>query len=51
MERRINLKMNTMKKNEKDGFENPRNEKQNSLSSGIRIGWEGNKVRLNCVQG
>jgi hypothetical protein len=30
------------KRNEMNGFENSENEKQNSLSSGIRIGLEGN---------
>jgi hypothetical protein len=39
MERRITLNNNTMeKKNEINDFENSVNEKQNSLSSGIRIG-------------
>jgi hypothetical protein len=38
MERRITLNDNTMKKkSENNNFENVRNEKQNSLSSGIRI--------------
>ena len=38
MERRITLNDNTMeKKNENNSFENVSNEKQNSLTSGIRI--------------
>ncbi len=40
MERRITLNNNTMeKKSANNSFENVSNEKQNSLSSGIRIGW------------
>jgi hypothetical protein len=43
MERRITLNNDTMKKkNENYGFENSVNEKQNSLSSRIRIGLGGN---------
>ena len=43
MERRIILKSNTMKKmNENNDFKNVSNEKQNSLTSGIRIGSQGN---------
>jgi hypothetical protein len=47
MERRITLNNNTMKKkNENNGFENSVNEKQNSLSSGIRIGLDGDYPAL-----
>lgn len=43
MERRITLNDNTMKKkNGNINFENVSNEKQNSLTSEIRIGWNGN---------
>jgi hypothetical protein len=43
MERRITLNDNTMeKKNGNNSFENVSNEKQNSLSSGIRISFGGN---------
>src|SRR5690554_907164 len=43
MERRITLNDNVMeKKNENINFENMSNEKQNSLTSGIRIGLNGN---------
>lgn len=43
MERRITLNDNTMeKKNENNSFENVSNEKQNSLSSGIRISLDVN---------
>ena len=43
MEKRITLNDNTMKKkNENNSFENVSNEKQNSLSSGIRISFGGN---------
>ncbi|SHJ96068.1 hypothetical protein SAMN05444280_14311 [Tangfeifania diversioriginum] len=43
MERRITLNNNTIeKKNEINDFENSGNEKQNSLSSGIRIGLDEN---------
>jgi hypothetical protein len=43
MERRITLNDNTMKKkNGNNKFENVSNEKQNSLTSGIRIGLNGN---------
>ena len=43
MERRITLNDNTMKKkNVNNSIENVSNEKQNSLSSGIRIGLSGN---------
>ena len=43
MERRITLNDNTMKKkNGNNSFENGINEKQNSLSSGIRIDFDGN---------
>lgn len=42
MERRITLNDKTMKKkNEINNFENVSNEKQNSLTSGIRIGLNG----------
>jgi hypothetical protein len=43
MERRITLNDKTMKKkNGNNNFENVSNEKQNSLTSGIRIGLNGN---------
>ena len=43
MERRITLNDNTMKKkNGNNNFENEVNEKQNSLTSGIRIGLREN---------
>jgi hypothetical protein len=43
MERRITLNNNVMKKkNGNNNFENVGNEKQNSLTSGIRIGLDGN---------
>ena len=43
MERRITLNENIMeKKNGNKNFENVSNEKQNSLSSGIRMGLNGN---------
>jgi hypothetical protein len=43
MERRITLNDNAMKKkNENNNFENVSNEKQNSLTSGIRIGLNEN---------
>ena len=43
MARRITLNDNTMKKkNGNYNFENESNEKQNSLTSGIRIGLRGN---------
>lgn len=43
MERRIFLNDNTMKREfENNNFENVSNEKQNSLTSEIRIGWNGN---------